>query len=136
MDLISVYSTYCDEYTKLYGDRTLVLMQVGSFYKIMCNEPNVLKEISTITNLQISIKSYIVKCYTVGFPIICADEYVKLLVDNNYTVVLVDYVDNDDSYEYKRYVSNVLSKMVIKENEPTESSDDDNISDVCLTITI
>lgn len=87
-------------FSEIYGyDRTIILMQVGSFHQsystndqglnlealaqeldVICTAKNSKKEISTSNPRML------------GFPIHVIDNFVEKLVDLNYTVVVIDQV--------------------------------------------
>lgn len=94
------YLHYHNKYEKLYGkDNTIVCMRVGDFfefYQTLFFGPN-LDKISEVTNLQ-KTKKYKQKDasfanpYMSGFHCVSLDKFVKMLIDNNYTVIVVDQV--------------------------------------------
>jgi DNA mismatch repair protein MutS len=100
MSTIQEYLSHHKSYSEKYGSKTIVLMQVGSFYELyMTNTegPN-LKIISNTLNiictkkdksiLEVSIKNP----YMLGFPLVSADKFISLLIQNSYTVILIDQV--------------------------------------------
>src|SRR5437879_1689522 len=95
------YLNYYENYCKKYGvDRTLVLMQVGSFYESYATEkrgPNLHDVANTInvvcTRRDKSIPEINEKNpYMMGFPMISAQKYINMLINNGYTLVMVDQV--------------------------------------------
>tara|TARA_B100001093_G_scaffold444693_1_gene447880 strand:+ start:1897 stop:4995 length:3099 start_codon:yes stop_codon:yes gene_type:complete len=96
-------------YSNIYGfDRTIILMQVGSFHEcystnndglnlekiaqdldVICTSKNSKKEISTSNPRML------------GFPIHVIDNFVEKLVDLNYTVVVIDQVSEPPNPERK-----------------------------------
>jgi DNA mismatch repair protein MutS len=101
MNITKEYIQYHDTYKKKYKNvKTLVLMQVGSFYEAYATDdegPN-LQEISSILNIvctkrdkkisEVSIKNP----YMLGFPKVAEGKFINVLMDNNYTVILIDQV--------------------------------------------
>ena len=81
---------------KEYGDKTILLMQVGGFYEAYSTltEGHNLKELSTIMNIQYTKKNKNIKTvdrsnpFMLGFPIHCLKKYIKILIENQYTVVV------------------------------------------------
>jgi DNA mismatch repair protein MutS len=113
--IIDDYISYHKIYFKKYGDRTLVLMQVGSFYEAYATEtlgPD-LRKISDLINIvctrkdrkdtNISIKNP----FMLGFPLISAEKHISLLVNNGYTLIIIDQVTPPP--DPKREVTNIIS---------------------------
>ena len=96
-------------YSKIYGyDRTIILMQVGSFHEaystneeglnlesiaqeldVICTAKNSKKEISTSNPRML------------GFPVYVIDNFIEKFVDLNYTVVVIDQVSEPPNPERK-----------------------------------
>ena len=94
------YINYHNHYVNKYGPKTLVLMQVGSFYEMYMTEqygPN-LKEISQILNIictkkDKSVKEISVKNpYMLGFPLVSTDKFITLLINAGFTIATIDQV--------------------------------------------
>jgi DNA mismatch repair protein MutS len=104
-----------NKYKKQYGSKTLVLMQVGSFYELYATDTEgpKLKDIADLLNTVCTKKDKNVKevsisnPYLVGFPIVATDKFVSLLVKNGYTLVMIDQVTPPP--EPKREVTNIYS---------------------------
>lgn len=107
--LIWEYLKYQDEYTQKYGEKTIVIMQVGNFYETFEYDPKLDKEvlkwptykigianeIASVLNICSSMKNnklpYSLKnCTMVGFPVITYDRQKELLLRNYYTIVKID----------------------------------------------
>lgn len=113
------YDHYVKKYKKIYGDNTVILMQLGSFYelcsvtdKISYGEPNIHYICNTVLNMAVAKKKYKDKdnykeYYQGGFPIISYDKYVPLLLNKNYTIVFIDQITEKPLI--KREVTNILS---------------------------
>src|SRR5271154_3292487 len=93
--LIEIYLNYHDEYVKKYGEFTLVTMEVGSFaecYSIPNRGPD-LKTISNILNIACTKKDKsdqecnIKNPFMLGVPCIAYPKYLRVLIENGYTVV-------------------------------------------------
>lgn len=107
---ISIYEEYFEytrKYTEIYGPRTVVCMQVGSFYEIYgLKYPNseeitgsLISEISEITGLAVSSKKYTYRDATVymsGFRDLyhTFEKYLNILMDHGY--IVVEIVQKDD----------------------------------------
>lgn len=113
------YDHYVKKYKKMYGENTVILMQLGSFYelcyvndKISYGESKIHYLCNTILNMAVAKKKYKDKdnhkeYYQGGFPIISYDKYVPLLLNKNYTIVFVDQITEKPLI--KREVTNILS---------------------------
>ncbi len=93
------YFQYLDKYQAKYGKKTVLFMQVGSFHEIYSCEirkknPEIY-QIADILNLIVSRKdksepvSEANYCMA-GFPSVSCRKFINLLVENNYTVVVID----------------------------------------------
>ena len=115
MSIIDDYISYHNKFNKKYGERTLVLMQVGSFYEAYATEtvgPD-LRKISDLINIvctrkdrketTISMKNP----FMLGFPLISAEKHISLLVNNGYTLVIIDQVTPPP--DPKREITNIIS---------------------------
>ena len=92
------YCSYIAKQKEKYGDKSVVLMQVGSFYEIyaILNEDEELGEVNIyhICNdlLNISVAPKTNKVLMGGFQLPYSEKFIKLLIDNDYTVTLVQQV--------------------------------------------
>ena len=97
---ISIYQEYFDstiEYTKKYGDKTVVFMQVGSFYemyglKYLTDEikGSLITEISELVGLAVSSKKYTYEggtIYMSGFRDYTLDKYIPTIIEQGYVIV-------------------------------------------------
>lgn len=119
--ILDEYLIYHNNYTKKYGSKTLVLMQVGSFYECygiiknkneLWNGPN-LSIISEILNIVCTRKDKSVNeiseknPYMLGFPLVACSKFVNILMEAGYTVIMVDQVTPPP--KPKREVTNIYS---------------------------
>ena len=119
MSITKEYIHYHNLYKKKYKSiKTLVLMQVGSFYEAYAtNEegPN-LHEISNILNIVCTkrdkkiTETNIKNPYMIGFPKVAEAKFINVLIDNNYTVIVIDQVTPPP--EPKREVTGIYSQGV------------------------
>jgi len=88
------------KYKKQYGNKSLVLMQVGSFYEMYSTEtegPD-LKYIADLINTVCTRKDKSIRevsmsnPYLVGFPMVAVDKFVSILIKNGFTLVMIDQV--------------------------------------------
>lgn len=95
------YFKYHKQYADKFGkDKTVVLVQVGSFYEAYATQtdgPNLdkLEEITDVvvtrrnsSKAEITIKNP----YMWGFPLVSATKYIDILINNGYHVIVVDQV--------------------------------------------
>ena len=101
------YCFYLTKYKEKYGEQTVVLMQVGSFYEIyaILNEKEQLGEINiyhicqNLMNIAVAKKTN--KILMGGFQLPYSGKFIKLLVDHNYTIVLVHQITEKPNIERK-----------------------------------
>jgi DNA mismatch repair protein MutS len=113
------YIAYSDEYRSKYGTRTVVLMEVGSFFEIYAvqnKDETSGADIGTICdlcNLQLSRKNKTIvennrqNPLMAGFPSYALNKHTEVLLANNFTVVLIRQVTQPPNP--RREVTEVLS---------------------------
>jgi DNA mismatch repair protein MutS len=117
-DEISIYEEYFDyskKYTEMHGPKTVVCMQVGSFYEIYgLKYPNsdmitgsLISEISDITGLSVVSKKDLYKGATVymsGFRDLyhTFDKYLQIMMEHGYIVVEIVQDIDDPNTETKK----------------------------------
>jgi DNA mismatch repair protein MutS len=115
MSITEQYIFNHNKYKKIHGEKTLVLMQVGSFYEMYATEtegPN-LKEIADLINTVCTKKDKNIKevsiknPYLVGFPMVAVDKFVSILINNGFTLVMIDQVTPPP--DPQRKVTNIYS---------------------------
>ena len=100
MALVKEYLDITKKYKALYGERTLVLMQVGSFYecyaikkaKNVYEGSNIL-DFTQINDMIIANKNTSIdgnEIVMAGFCLAQKDKYVKKMINNGYTVLVYD----------------------------------------------
>lgn len=119
MTIVDDYIDYCDEYTKKYGERTVVLMQVGSFHECYAVSNDVERSgadivtICDLLNIQLSRKNKMIiensrgNPLMAGFPISSQAKHTQTLLSNNFTVVMINQVTPPPNP--KREVTEILS---------------------------
>ena len=98
INLIDEYFNYHHEYTKKYGQNTLISMQVGSFFESYATntEGFELQRIAELFNCVVTKKDKSIvevsrkNPYLCGYPTIALQKYLKILIDNGITVVLIE----------------------------------------------
>lgn len=95
-NLIDYYFKEQKHYENIYGPKTLFMMQVGGFYEMyetLIEGPN-LNKISNVLNILVSKRNKSIATVDrknprmSGFPLVVLNKYLKMLVDNSYTVVI------------------------------------------------
>lgn len=95
------YLNLYDEFVQKYGENTIILMEVGSFYEMYGIETDkIIKgkvtEIANLLNIQCTKKdkAKLEEDYSnprmAGFPSVSLSKYLNIILENNYTVVLVE----------------------------------------------
>jgi len=123
-DLVTSADDMCDyfanhyKFLKIYGNKSILLMQVGHFheaYQTDSEGPD-LEKISDITGVIRTKKNKSVKettrksPYMLGFPSFVLNKYIKLLIDENYNVIIFDQFDLINSTKKTRKLVGVYSK--------------------------
>jgi DNA mismatch repair protein MutS len=99
--LIDEYFEYQLNFEKKYGTETLVLMQVGSFfefYGVDNNQEKIgnLQFITELLNIQLTRRNKAIlensrsNCLMGGFPTHALKRFLPLLLNNNYTIILIE----------------------------------------------
>ena len=122
-NIFGEYIALYNKYKKLYGDQTIVLMQVGGFFEIYsCHNIKVklgpkTTEIINILNIIFSKRNKNIEeinennYQMAGWPLNSLDKYVDILLNNKYTVIIVEQFDNEMGSQAKkdRRVTDILS---------------------------
>src|SRR6476620_7207248 len=124
--IVSEYFNYLEKYQKIYGENVVVLCQVGSFMELYSIDNDKEKignaqEISQLLNIQLTRKNKNIlennrkNALMVGFPCCSLDKYLPVLINNNYTVIIIKKYIEDN--KIKRNVSKILSYGIVFNNE-------------------
>lgn len=114
--IIDDYIAYTKEYKSKYGEKCLVLMQVGSFFELYSIVDDTAEDIYTVAdlcNIQVSRKNKTINEVSInnplmaGFPLYTLKKFTSILLNNNYTIVLVEQVTEPPNPERK--ITEVLS---------------------------
>lgn len=96
---MKLYEKYYEFYTQLQKKykNVALLLQVGGFYEIYCDKDNNrsnAQEICRIMNIKLSTKDprYKDGPKMGGFPIDILDKYKRVLVNNGFTIVVVNQI--------------------------------------------
>ena len=132
--LTEIYFDLQLHFEEKYGEDSLVLMEIGTFfevYEVNNDEMKVgkAKEIAELLNIQLTRKSKAILENSVsnpllaGVPAVSLDRYLSRLIDTKkYTIIVVK--QKGEMPNIKRYVSNIISPGTNFEylNEPTENN--------------
>jgi DNA mismatch repair protein MutS len=131
---MSIYQEYYDaqkELEKKYGQRSIVLMQVGSFYEaygvnLLHSNPPIkighTEEISDILSMQIAYKNGRDKPHSktnpqmVGFPDYALGNHLSKLLKAGYTIAIYDQFDGDSTKKDRKLVNIYSSSTYIDED--------------------
>ena len=116
--LIDDYFVHQINFEIKYGSKTLVLMQVGSFFEFygVNNKEEKIGDLLTITellNIQLTRRNKAVlensrsNCLMAGFPLVSLKRFINILLANNYTVILIEQVSEPPSP--KREITQIYS---------------------------
>ena len=134
MSVAAEYLQLFDEYSKKYGAKTAVLMCVGSFFEAYGIDNEKEKrgnavELSSILNMVLTRKNKkiaensISNPLMLGFPCVALQKYIPILLEENYTIVVVEQIKTNLSI--RRVVADVISPSTY-----IDGRDDDNF--LCL----
>ena len=128
------YFYHCNKYKSIYGLETVVFMEIGEFYELYQFEDqgSDLQAITTITNLVLTRQNKqkdlsSTNTLMMGFQSQGLEKYVKILVEHNYTVVVVSQVS--PAPNPKRAVTGIYSPGI---NINSTSNDSNNL--VCIYV--
>ena len=125
MTIVKDYLDLTSKWKNEYGERTLLLMQVGSFFEAygLVDENNNIQgsnivEFAEINDMAISRKNICVgksKVVMAGFGLAQLDKYIKKLQENGYTIVV--YVQDTQSKNTTRSLNGIYSPGTYFSNE-------------------
>jgi DNA mismatch repair protein MutS len=125
--LIDDYISYSRKYKDIYGEKTVILMQVGSFFEFYGipeqNQGVNVDEICNILEIQSTRKN---KAVTVidknnpkmaGIPLYVVNKYINILTEYNYTIILIEQTTLPPNP--KREITKIISPGTNIENNIT-----------------
>lgn len=112
-----IYMDYHDTYKKKFGNKSLVLMQVGSFYEAYAleNRGANLETLEEITDCRVSHKGKDKSIINYsnpkmwGFPMVATTKYVGILIENGYTLVMIDQINDNSKNEKQKIERKVVA---------------------------
>ena len=131
MTIIKDYLELTEKYKKDYGEKTLLLMQVGSFfecYALINEKDNTyigsnIKEFSDINDLVISRKHIThnqKQVVMAGFGLMQIEKYIRKMQENDYTIVV--YTQDSNTKNTARSLSCIYSPGTYFSNDTAELS--------------
>ena len=95
------YEYYTQTFQKEYGKRTIILYQCGGFFEIYSIDDGLVptKELSDILDVEVSRRNKSIpevsrqNCMMMGWPIHALSKFVEILIDQHFTVVIVEQLD-------------------------------------------
>jgi DNA mismatch repair protein MutS len=106
MSLLSEYYNCFLNIQKKYGENSVVLMAVGSFYEMYSEKEEYLKKICNILNVLLTKKnknkeSSSKNPYMCGMPVHSISKPLSKLLLHNYTVAIYDQFDDPENSDKK-----------------------------------
>jgi DNA mismatch repair protein MutS len=112
--LVKNYFEIYDFYLKIYGLKSIIIIQVGSFHEIYSDDtkntgPD-LKKLSVELDIICTKKGQL---NMMGFPSYCCDKFIEKLVDLNYTIIKID--QTTEAPKPKREIVGIFSSATYVE---------------------
>ena len=131
------YEYYQNTYQEKYGNKTIILMQVGGFYELygIDNENTKIgktKEIANLLHIEVSRRNKDIRensrdnYLMAGFPLAALSKYIDMLMENNYTVVIID---QEGTAKDKVKSSDKLPRKVVEIYSPGTYFSQSNINE-------
>ena len=133
--IIDEYINYCNKYVEEYGEKTIILMEVGSFYELYgidndrCRQGADIYTIATLLNIQVSRKNKNIldndrnNPLMAGFPSFALTKFIDILITNKYVIVLVEQKMEDYSSVPTRNVTEIITPATYNNNlQDTQSN--------------
>lgn len=112
MTLINEYFKYQKMHEEKYGEKTIVMIQIGKFYEVYSvNDAGKAHQVSKMCNMILTLKNKneplsMKNPNMCGMPVSSKNRYVEILTNNGYTVAI--YTQDDDNC-HERYLENIIS---------------------------
>ena len=134
MTLVEEYLEHTKNYKEVYGDKTLVLMQVGSFYECYAikkgegiYEGSNIVDFAQINDMVIAHKNTMINDENVvmaGFGLPQLDKYVRRMLNNGYTVII--YAQDLQMKNTSRSLVGIYSPGTYFDTNDNTNSDSEN----------
>jgi len=120
MGRLEEYLNYYTESIKKYGEKTAVLYQCGNFYEMYginneTEQQGNVEEVANILNIQLTrtdksiLENNRKNPLFAGFNLLSLDKFVKILMDNGYTAVIINQDKTEKPGIIVRQIDNVYS---------------------------
>jgi DNA mismatch repair protein MutS len=136
MTLVEEYLEYTKNYKEVYGDKTLVLMQVGSFYECYAvkkgegiYEGSNIVDFAQINDMVIANKNTTVNDDNVvmaGFGLPQLDKYVRRMLHNGYTIII--FAQDLQMKNTTRSLMGIFSPGTYFDTNDNTNSDGENLN--------
>jgi DNA mismatch repair protein MutS len=121
------YLAYHEKFQNKYGDKSLVLMQVGSFFEAYSTESRGfdLFKLSELLNIVCTRKDKSINeiseknPYMLGFPSVALSKFLKILIDNQFTVIVIEQISAPPNPQ--RGITGIYSPSTFIDNVSIES---------------
>jgi DNA mismatch repair protein MutS len=141
MGVIDEYFQIYTEKVKEYGENTVLLFQMGSFFEVYEVEEKIgnAKKISKILELNMAnkcgdiTKSSKTQPNFIGFTISVLDKYLSILLRNGYTVVMVEQLESSSEKKGK-LVKRGITKIYSPSLQPTDYTVENEFSSNLVSI--
>ncbi len=102
------YFNHTSHYVSLYGKKTMVWMEVGSFFEMYATEdnPTLLHDVCGLLNILVTRKNKSIPCsrtnpLMAGFPTVSLHKFMDVMIRDGYTVVLIEQISPPPNPERK-----------------------------------
>lgn len=107
MSMYDEYEAFTKKYQDQFGKDTIVLYQCGGFYEVYSVDDGLIdiRKVADILDVQLSKRNKKdpvmnrANCLFLGWPLVALNKYIPVLIEHNYTVVLVNQVEKSDGVE-------------------------------------
>lgn len=131
LPMYKLYIHYTEKYKEIYGENTVVLLQVGGFYEIYSSGSDIvnIRTIADLCGMIVTKKSKAIpdvgphNPYMTGFPIEAIQKFLNILISNQYTCIIVSQTGDDDFNRSKtREVTDIVSPSTYMINNNTNNN--------------
>ena len=126
-NIINIYINLQKELIKKYGNKSIVLYQVGSFYEMYGGKKHDLEDVSKALNIHLTRKNKSDEHspYMCGFPDFSLEKHLsKLIISYHYTIAVYDQHDQEGKTSKKRILKEIISPSTYINDELIGSSND------------
>jgi DNA mismatch repair protein MutS len=139
------YFSYLIKYQEEYGEKVCVLMQIGSFYEMQMVKNDTeqvgnLTDIAGLLNIQVTKKNKSIdkvdkrNPFMAGFPKPALSKFLPILLENGYTVVIIDQEDIKHGNKVNRRVAGVYSPSIQPMDIIESRADECDLTSICIEL--